>query len=82
MSSGVAYTMQILGQRNFNPTIAAMIMSLESVISAVASYIAYAAGFLTRDQSLTAMQILGCAIMFAAVIFVQLPFDKLKLRRH
>ena len=77
MSSGVAYTMQILGQRNFNPTIAAMIMSLESVISAVASYIAYALGFLTQDQSLSAMQILGCVIMFAAVIFVQLPFDKL-----
>ncbi|MBQ1838286.1 MAG: DMT family transporter [Ruminococcus sp.] len=81
MSSGVAYTMQILGQRNFNPTIAAMIMSLESVISAVASYIAYALGFLTQDQSLSAMQILGCVIMFAAVIFVQLPFDKLKPRR-
>lgn len=81
MSSGVAYTLQIIGQKNFNPTIAALIMSLESVISAVASYIAYALGFLTQDQSLTAMQITGCAIMFAAVIFVQLPFDKLKRRR-
>ena len=58
-----------------------MIMSVESVISAVASYIAYALGFLTQDQSLSAMQILGCVIMFAAVIFVQLPFDKLKPRR-
>ena len=82
MSSGVAYTMQILGQRNFNPTIAAMIMSLESVVSAVASYIAYAMGFLTMDQSLTAMQIIGCVLMFAAVIFVQLPFDRLKRRSH
>lgn len=77
MSSGVAYTLQIVGQRNFNPTIAALIMSLESVISAIASYIAYAMGFLTQDQSLTAVQITGCAIMFAAVIFVQLPFNKL-----
>ncbi len=80
MSSGVAYTLQILGQRNFNPTVAAMIMSLESVISAVASYIAYALGWLSTDQTLSAVQILGCVIMFAAVIFVQLPFDKLKRR--
>ena len=80
MSSGVAYTLQILGQRNFNPTVAAIIMSLESVISAVASFFAYELGFLTKDQSLSAVQILGCVIMFAAVIFVQLPFEK--LRKH
>ena len=80
MSSGVAYTMQILGQRNFNPTIAAMIMSFESVISAIAGYFAYQWGFLTVEQSLSALQIIGCVIMFAAVIFVQLPFDKLKRR--
>ena len=73
MSSGAAYTLQILGQRGFNPTIAAMIMSMESVVSAVASYIAYACGWLRTDQSMTALQILGCVIMFAAVIFVQLP---------
>lgn len=82
MSSGVAYTLQILGQRSFNPTIAAMIMSLESVISALASYFAYSMGFLSNDQSLSAMQIIGCVIMFSAVIFVQLPFDRLKARRH
>ena len=80
MSSGVAYTLQILGQRNFNPTVAAIIMSLESVISAVASFFAYELGFLTKDQSLSAVQILGCVIMFAAVIFVQLPFEK--FRKH
>ena len=78
MSSGVAYTCQILGQRNFNPTIAAMIMSLESVISAVSGYFAYSLGFLNSDQTLTSMQLIGCVIMFAAVIFVQLPFDRLK----
>lgn len=81
MSSGVAYTCQILGQRNFNPTIAAMIMSMESVISVVASYLAYKWGFLTQDQSLSTLQIIGCIIMLAAVIFVQLPFDKMK-RKH
>ena len=82
MSSGVAYTMQILGQRNFNPTIAAMIMSFESVISAVAGYFAWQWGFLTGDQSLSVLQVLGCVIVFSAVIFVQLPFDKLKRNRH
>ena len=82
MSSGVAYTLQILGQRNFNPTIAAMIMSFESVFSAVASYFAYSWGFLTEDQSMTATQILGCVIMFCAVIFVQIPFDKLYVKRR
>ncbi|MBQ1239947.1 MAG: DMT family transporter [Ruminococcus sp.] len=81
MSSGVAYTLQILGQRGFNPSIAALIMSMESVVSAVAGAAAYSLGFLTQDQSMTMLQVLGCVIMFAAVIFVQLPFDKLK-RRH
>ncbi len=82
MSSGVAYTLQILGQRGFNPTIAAMIMSFESVVSAVAGYFAYEWGFLTQNQSMTALQIIGCVIMFCAVVFVQLPFDKLSSRKH
>lgn len=81
MSSGVAYTLQILGQRGFNPSIAAMIMSMESVVSAIAGAAAYSLGMLSQDQSMTALQVLGSVIMFAAVIFVQLPFDKLK-RRH
>ena len=78
MSSGVAYTFQILGQKNFNPTAAAMILSLEAVISTVAGYAAYNLGFLTQDQSLTSIQIVGCVIVFSAVIFVQIPVDKLK----
>ena len=71
MSSGVGYTLQIVGQRNFNPTIAAMIMSLESVISAIAGYFAFKIGFLQEKQSLTITQIIGCAIILCAVIFVQ-----------
>lgn len=73
MSSGVGYTLQILGQKNFNPTAAALILSLESVISAVSGYIAYELGFLSTDQTLSALQIMGCVIVFSAVIFVQLP---------
>lgn len=81
MSSGVAYTFQILGQKNFNPTVAAMILSLEAVISTVAGYAAYYMGFLTQDQSLTSTQIIGCVIVFVAVIFAQIPFDNLKIRK-
>lgn len=81
MSSGVAYTLQILGQRNFNPTVAAMIMSMESVVSALAGYAAYRMGWLSQNQTLSAVQILGCAIMLAAVIFVQLPLEKIGRRR-
>ena len=81
MSSGVAYTFQILGQKNFNPTAAAMILSLEAVISTVAGYLAFYIGFLTQDQSLTSTQIVGCVIVFGAVIFAQIPFDKLKIRK-
>lgn len=77
ISSGVAYTLQIIGQKNFNPTAAAMILSIESVISAFSSYVAYLFGFLTQDQSMTVLQIVGCLIVFVAVIFVQIPVEKL-----
>lgn len=77
MSSGVAYTLQVLGQKNFNPTAAAIILSLESVVSAIAGYVAYYLGFLNTDQSLSGIQIIGCIIVFVSVIFVQLPIDKL-----
>lgn len=73
MSCGVAYTLQIIGQKNFNPTIAALILSLESVIATVMAWLFYKIGFLKTDQSMTPRQIAGCAIVFAAVLIVQLP---------
>lgn len=73
MSCGVAYTLQIVGQKGLNPTIASLILSLESVISAVAAWLAYRIGFLKIDQSMTPRQIIGCAIVFIAVIIVQMP---------
>lgn len=73
MSCGVAYTLQIIGQKNFNPTIAALILSLESVIATVMAWLSYKIGFLKTDQSMTPRQIVGCAIVFAAVLIVQLP---------
>lgn len=76
LSCGVAYTLQIVGQKNVNPTVAAMILSLEAVVSSIAGYVAFKVGFLTTDQTLSARQILGCVIVFAAVILVQLPIGR------
>lgn len=67
MSCGVGYTLQVIGQKNVNPTVAALILSMESVVSAVA-------GFVILGQELEPRELLGCLIVFAAVIFVQLPW--------
>ena len=69
----MAYTLQIVGQKGVNPTVAALILSLESVVAAVSGWIAYEVGFLKEDQTLSGKQMLGCVIVFAAVILVQLP---------
>lgn len=82
LSCGVAYTLQIIGQKGMNPTIAALILSLESVVATIAGYAAYRIGFLTTDQTMTPRQIAGCVLVFAAVLLVQLPkewFQRKKL---
>ena len=69
MSSGVAYTLQIIGQQlSKNPTVASIIMSLESVFAAL--------GGLMVGQTLSAREILGCTIMFAAILLSQISFKK------
>lgn len=73
LSCGVAYTLQIVGQRGVHPTVAALILSLESVFATVSGWIAYRIGFLTTDQTMTGRQIAGCLLVFAAVVLVQLP---------
>ena len=65
-SSGVAYTLQVVGQKNVNPTVASLILSLESCISVLA-------GWVLLDQKLSIKELLGCVIMFAAIILAQLP---------
>ena len=75
MSNGVAFTLQIISQKHLNPTVASIIMSLESVIATIAGVAAYRIGFLKTDQTMTGRQILGCAIVFLAVILVQLPTE-------
>ncbi|WP_442863009.1 DMT family transporter [Agathobaculum sp.] len=66
LTSGVADTLQIVGQRGMNPTVASLILSLESVVSVIA-------GWLLLGQTLTARELLGCALMFIAILLAQLP---------
>ena len=65
LSCGVAYTLQIIGQKNMNPTVASLILSLESVISVLA-------GWVILHQTLSVREILGCILMFGAIILAQL----------
>jgi len=69
MSCGVGYTLQIIGQKNMNPTIASLILSLESCISVLA-------GWVLLHQRLSLREILGCAIMFSAILIAQIPEKK------
>ena len=69
MSCGVAYTLQIVGQKGMNPTVASLIMSLESVISVLA-------GFVLLHEVLSRRELFGCVLMFAAIILAQLPERK------
>jgi drug/metabolite transporter (DMT)-like permease len=71
MSCGVAYTLQILGQKNYNPTIAVLILSLESCFSVLG-------GFLILHETLSGRELFGCALMFAAIILAQLPGKRSK----
>lgn len=66
LSSGVAYTLQIVGQKNVNPAIASLLLSLESCFSVLA-------GWVILKQQLSAKEGFGCILMFAAIILAQLP---------
>ena len=65
MSCGVAYTLQIIGERDLNPTVAALIMSLEACISVLA-------GWIIINQTLSIREITGCLIMFISIILAQI----------
>ncbi len=66
MSSGVAYTLQIVGQKGLNPTVASLAMCLESVFSAIG-------GWIILGQTLTGKEITGCALMFLSIVISQIP---------
>ena len=73
-SCGIAYTLQIVGQRDVNPTIASLLMSMESAFSVMA-------GFVLLGERLTGRQLAGCALIMAAVVLAQIPLDKLLKKR-
>ena len=66
LSMGVAYTMQVVGQRSLEPTAASLIMSLESVFAVLG-------GWWLLGETMTPWEITGCVLVFAAVILSQLP---------
>ncbi len=66
LSMGVAYTLQILGQRHVEPTAAALIMSLESVFAAIS-------GWLVLHERMSLTETFGCVLVFSAVVLSQLP---------
>jgi len=74
MSCGVAYTLQIIGQKHVEPTIASLLMSLESVFSVLA-------GWVLLGQVLSIKELAGCALVFTAVILAQIPVPK-KLNKN
>lgn len=66
MSCGVAYTLQIIGQQGVNPTVASLLMSLESVFSVLA-------GWVLLGEKLAARELVGCVLIFCAVVLAQIP---------
>lgn len=66
LSLGVAYSLQIVGQKNLEPATASVLMSLESVFAALA-------GWLILQETMTGYEITGCVLLFAAVIISQFP---------
>lgn len=66
VSSGVGYTLQIIAQKNTEPAVASLLMSLESVFSALA-------GWVLLNQTFSQRELIGCVIMFCAIVLAQLP---------
>ena len=65
-SCGVGYTLQILAQKDSNPTVVTILLSLESVFAVIA-------GAIILHQSMTPREYLGCVLMFLAVVLAQIP---------
>lgn len=75
-SSAVGYTLQIVAQKNVPPALASLLMSLESVFSALA-------GWAILHESLSPRELAGCALVFAAILLAQIPASFfIRLSRH
>ena len=73
-SSGIAYTLQIVAQSNLNPTVASIVMSLESVFGVIGSA-------LLLGETMSTREYFGCAIVFIAVVLSQLDLSSLKKKK-
>lgn len=71
LSSGVGFTLQIMGQRYTEPTTASLILSLEAVFSLLG-------GIILLSESMTAREAFGCILLFVAILIAQLPMPKLR----
>ncbi|MBR5980984.1 MAG: DMT family transporter, partial [Firmicutes bacterium] len=74
MSGGVAYTLQILAQRDTDPTVAALILSLESVFAVIG-------GAFMLHERMSPRELIGCLVMFIAIILVQIPLPEKKSKK-
>lgn len=69
LSSGVAFTLQIVAQRDANPTLVSLLMSMESVFAVVS-------GALFLHEEMTSRELFGCALMLAGILLSQIPLGK------
>ena len=74
LSCGVAYTLQVIAQKNTDPTVASLLLSLESVFSVLT-------GWVILGERLSGRELFGCALVFAAVLLAQLPGKKMAPER-
>ena len=74
LSGGVGYTLQIVAQKMTDPTIASLIMSLESVFAVLA-------GALILQERMSTRELIGCVVLFIAIVLVQIPLPLDKKRR-
>ena len=72
-SGGAAFTLQILGQKRCNPVLASLLMSLESVFSALADWV-------IRGNTMNSRELIGCVVMFVAILLAQAP-DFIKAKK-
>ena len=71
LSRGVAYTLQVVAQKNVNPTVASLILCLESVVAVLA-------GWIILGDTLTSRELTGCIFMFVAIVLAQLPISDVR----
>lgn len=76
MSCGIAFTLQIIGQKYTDPTSASILMSLESVFATLSTVVFIALGWELTGGALTGREILGCGLMFCAIVLIQIPDKK------